>query len=840
MMPALSVLMAVQSVGCHAQQNPAGLALPATAQVADKFSPLQPDAIRLMGGMLGTRIDVNEKNRLLVVDENDLLDCFERRNSPHQDWQGEHVGKFLHAATLAWQNSHDAALKTKLDRVVARLLKTQEADGYLGTYPENKRWTSWDVWCHKYALLGLLTYYQYTNGINNNSSPDNHSARGSNSSGAVAPPAAQTPLPAAQTPTPAPAVVLNACRRIGDLLLRTFGDAPGQRDINKAGEHVGMAPDSVLEAIVLLYRATDDPRYARFASYIVRHYDAPGGPAILTALEKTQSVRKVANAKAYEMTSNFNGILELYRVTGTRRYLDDMLTAWKDIVANRLYITGSASSYETYQDDFHLPNEQKYNICETCVTVTWEQMNLELLRLTGEARFADQLERAVYNHLLGAQKPTGDDWSYYTPLEGHKPYDNFTTCCHSSGPRGIALIPEFAMMTSEEGNNEGGNSGIVINLYNSGTATVTLTHKADFPGTPGIVPGKRTVHDKITLKQTTRYPLDGEVKLTITPESRSVKFPLRLRIPAWSSVLSLRVNGKIQPLEAPTPASHYLTLERTWRKGDTVELRLDMPTKLVLGNHDDAGKAAITYGPLVLALDASLNPYAPLNRIELATDNPTGFKLLPTPQTRSYLYPVFTATGHVVGQNATTNLLLTPYADAGADGKSRYEVWIPLPGHAQAGSGSAFSGARMSASRTGNVFDSICDDDTTTYAVTYNRQQADSDWFAVTLAKPVEINTIRFAHGKTFHDGGWFDTSAGKPQIQIQTEAGGDWKTVALLTAYPNTTSADSYGLQAGQTFMAMFAPVRAVAVRILGKPASGDNPLQAFASCAELQALKK
>ncbi len=157
----LSLSLAAAPMGARAQQNPTGLALPNTAQVQDVFSPLPPDQIRLTGGMLGPRIDRNAKNRLLAVDEDDLLDGFERRNVPHQDWQGEHVGKFLHAATLAWQNTHDPALKTKLDRVVARLLKTQEPDGYLGTYPANKRWTSWDVWIHKYDLLGLLTYYQY-------------------------------------------------------------------------------------------------------------------------------------------------------------------------------------------------------------------------------------------------------------------------------------------------------------------------------------------------------------------------------------------------------------------------------------------------------------------------------------------------------------------------------------------------------------------------------------------------------------------------------------------------------------------------------------------------------
>jgi uncharacterized protein len=796
-----------------AQQNPAGLALPHTAKVTDTFTPLLPSEMRLTGGMLGARIDANAKNRMLKVDENDMLDCFERRNMPHQDWQGEHVGKFLHAATLAWQNTGDPALKTKLDRVVTRLLKTQEADGYLGTYPTDKRWTSWDVWCHKYALIGLLTYYQYTN---------------------KRPPATaiQQVFSPAKTPNATPDLsdrALNACVKIGDLLIRTFGDAPGQRDINKSGEHVGMAPDSVLEAIVLLYRATNDPRYRQFATYIVTHYDAPGGPAILASLEKTRSVRKVANAKAYEMTSNFNGILELYRVTGNKRYLDDMLTAWQDIVANRLYITGSGSSYELYQDDFNLPNGQKANICETCVTVTWEQMNLELLRLTGEARFADQLERSIYNHLLGAQKPTGDDWAYYTPLDGHKPYDSATTCCHSSGPRGIALIPEIATMASRD-------NGIVVNLYNSGTATFHLP-PVPFPATPGIAPGPMERAANVTIKQETNYPLDGKITLTVSPDNanKGRRFPLRLRVPAWSKPLSLTVNGQSVHLE-PSLGANYITLIRSWKQDDTVELMLDMPTKLVLGDHENAGKAAITVGPLVLALDGALNA-APLSRLELATDTPTHFKLLPTTVTRSYPFPVFTVAGHEAGKTETRNLLLTPYAWAGADGKSRFEVWMPLPGHAQVGSNSAFSGGKMTASRTGNVFGSIADDDTDTYAVTYNDQMAEEDWFAVTLDKPVLINRVVFAHGQTFHDGGWFDTSGGKPVVQVQTETGGLWKTVATLDKYPATTTTNAGGLQAGQQFTVTFVPIQAVAIRISGKPACGDNPEQSFASCAELQA---
>src|SRR5689334_12550200 len=117
---ALSLALALGGIALRgqAQQNPAGMVIPSTAKVKDTFTPLLPNEVALQGGMIGTRVAASEKNRLRVVDENDLLDAFERRNVDHQDWQGEHVGKFLHAATMAWVNTSDPELKAKLDRVV--------------------------------------------------------------------------------------------------------------------------------------------------------------------------------------------------------------------------------------------------------------------------------------------------------------------------------------------------------------------------------------------------------------------------------------------------------------------------------------------------------------------------------------------------------------------------------------------------------------------------------------------------------------------------------------------------------------------------------------------------
>jgi hypothetical protein len=144
-----------------------------------------------------------------------------------------------------------------------------------------------------------------------------------------------------------------------------------------------------------------------------------------------------------------------------------------------------------------------------------------------------------------------------------------------------------------------------------------------------------------------------------------------------------------------------------------------------------------------------------------------------------------------------------------------------------------------SRSREGNVTGSILDGETGTFVVTFDANKAEQDWFAVELDKPMTVGRIFYAHGQNFHDGGWFDASGGKPQIQIKKAKGAVWETVGTLGDYPATTATDNKGLQAGQKFTLKLAPpLSVIAVRIMGKPASGDNPNQAFSSCAELSLL--
>lgn len=745
--------------------------------VPDRQDFAQPDCLKLEG-WVGSRIEANEANRLVKIDTARLLEGYRKRPG-RQSWDGEHVGKWLHAATLAWVNTGDPALREKLDVTARELCKCQLEDGYLGTYLEKDRWTEWDVWAHKYNLIGLITYMRYTGNME--------------------------PLP--------------TCQRMGDLLCRTFGDEPGKRDIIKAGHHVGLAPTSVLEPMVLLYRLTGETRYLDFCKYILRAWEQPNGPKVVSTLLTLKRVDKVGNGKAYEMLSCLNGLLEYYRTEGDdRRNLEACLNAWQDIVNNRLYITGAASYGELFRDDFDFPNVA--NVGETCVTVTWLQFNAQLLRLTGEARFAEQLEHVVLNQLFGAQKCDGSAWGYYVQMEGRKPYSSTLDghCCLSSGPRGVALIPTFAVSTDAD--------GVVVNLYDTGKAKMILRN-----GTA------------VTLATETLYPSDGRIQIAIDP-AVAASFAVKLRIPAWCRTSSVQVNGRT--VGSKPGADGYVAIKRKWKLGDKVVLDFKLEPRVIVGDHKNNGKLAVMYGPLVLAADDALltDIGQKVSTVALAGTNlaaleikaepaPANVKSWPGAQVFSVNAVARRGTDSIKS-GSPVRIRLVPFADAGGTG-SPYRVWLPLP---QAASASLLLPGSESISRQGNVAGSINDDDTGSFAVTFDNRPATEDWYAVVMDDAVQVNRIVFVHGKTFHDGGWFDASAGKPQVQVQTGKGGSWESAGILADYPATTATSAAGLNGGERFtLKLEKPVAVFGIRIIGKPASGDNSQQAFSSCAELQA---
>jgi DUF1680 family protein len=741
-----------------------------------RVSPGIPDAAQLLSpadiqldGWLGARVRANATNRLMTVDLEPLLAGY-RHKPGAGPWFGEYIGKWLHAATLAWANTGDPALRKRLDYAASELIKAQEPDGYLGTYVPEQRFglydgADWDVWSHKYCLIGLLTYHQFTGN------------------------------------EPA----LTACRKAADLLLRTFG--PGKKSILSAGTHAGMAATSVLEPIVLLYRLTAEERYLNFARYIVKSWDEPNGPRIIQTLLTVKQVHQTANGKAYELLSNLVGLCELARATGDRQLLLPVINAWQDIVSKRLYLTGSTSRSEAFRDDYDLPNQRSAKIGETCVTVTWIQLNLQLLRLTGDAKFANQIETSLYNHLAAAQNPQGDDWCPYPPLEGLKFYESGISCCHASGPRGLSLAPQTTYLKAKVD----GFDALLASTFETSSVTTELG------GQP------------VTVAQQSEFPLKGNSLLKVRL-GKPARFALHLRVPPWTSPLSLKVNETSFAVAqkegwAEIPA-------REWSNGDSVELHYNLGPKLVLGEHVNSGKGAMTWGPFVLAYDEKRNPYLPNTRrvgfCDSSAQAPSSFG--------SGQFLEFSSQLRTPSQGLV-KAKLVPFADAGRD-RGAFRVWLTAPDVPRAAAMPGLSDGRESRSRQGNLQGSINDGDTGSFVVTYDGQKANEDWFAVTVAEPIEIKRVTFVHGKTFHDGGWFDASAGPPQVRLQTTPAGQWETVGVLRDYPATTATNPAGLKEGERFTFQLPQTTKVfGVRVSGKPASGDAPQAAFSSCGGLLA---
>jgi len=579
--------------------------LPVPFEVApaapEAMSPVPPAAVRI-DGWLGARIDVNERARLLAVDTGPLLAGYRKKPGEHP-WIGEHIGKWLHAATLAWAYTGDEALRRKLDTVAAELIGTQEPDGYLGTYVPEKRFglhagADWDVWSHKYNLIGLLTYYRYTGN------------------------------------EPA----LAACRKIGDLLVTTF---PAKKSILAAGTHMGMAATSVLEPVVELYRLTGDTRYLDFARYIVHSYEEPGGPDIVRALlAPGATVERIANGKAYEMLSNLVGIGKLYQVTGDTRFMRALENAWTDITDKRLYLTGTASIRELFGTDHELPNGAGAHPGETCVTTTWIQFNSLLLAQTGDAKYADEIDRSLYNHLAAAQHPRGDDWCYYTVLEGTKNYDKGITCCHSSGPRGLALAPTLAYLQSGD--------SICVNTLETSRANFTVGGQA------------------VELRQESQFPFEGKSTLTVRTAG-TARFALKVRVPAWAA--PLRAGDK------SSPAGWLVIPQREWRDGDHMTLAFNLSGCAIHGEYTNHGRMAYAWGPFILALDLEHNPEL---RGHDAPQFIRAFDDKPPSLLRDSKQLMFQAQIRGEWDTSAHPVKLVPFAEAGAEG-GRYAVWLRAP-----------------------------------------------------------------------------------------------------------------------------------------------------------------
>lgn len=486
-----------------------------------------------LGGLLGAALDANHAGRLsrFITDESSpaiaLFHPLHAAKNHEGDWYGEHAGKWLYAAAKAAARTADPVLTANVRRVAHHLVELQHPDGYLGTYAPERRFMrkqpprqptwdgapgqrTWDIWTHSYLILGLLEV-------------DRH--------------------------FPDPRYV-DAARKIGDLCWRTLTD--GGMDLTELGNHHGMSATVLLDPAVELFFATRDTRYLELAQLILKQADNRAELRLLSQAMAGADAAEIGTGKCYQLCWNLVGIAKLYKATGEMRLLDAVRQVWESIHSHHLTLGGGPWGGVAHRsrEVFNHPGVfSPYGYVETCATFSWIQLNRELLSLTGEARYAEEIERTAYNDLLGAQAPNGEDWCYYSFPNGKRVFTTYWRCCKSSGAMALEELPGIAYTLAAEKN-------ISINLLGQSRAVLPIPQAG-----------------AVSLQQVTRYPFDGDIRILVNP-GRTARFSIRLRIPTWAEGATFLVNGSdAGPRAVP---GTFVSLERTWQDHDEIALRFPM------------------------------------------------------------------------------------------------------------------------------------------------------------------------------------------------------------------------------------------------------------------------
>ena len=507
----------------------------------DKFTPALPGSVKI-GGYLGLKLDACIENGVMGKKYDLYTIPFRDHTDEGGGFAGEFWGKWFTSACLAYAYNPQQKFREILDRSVEQILQTQEKDGRISSY--KKDFGYWDIWGRKYVLLGLLSYYDQTGDKK----------------------------------------VLDQACRVTDNLITVAG--PGKRKLTETGLSLlkSLSSSSILEPIVLLYERTGNKKYLDFAEFLVSLWSQPnkfspkGMRLVEDAIQGVDPIN-ISAPKGYEQMSCYEGLCELYRATGNKKYLDAVVKFGHSVRKKEIMIVGSGSSGELWCDGANRQTELLEQPMETCVTTTWIKFCYQLLRLTGDQAWADEMEVSLYNAMLGAMVPGGNWWAYFSPLAGERmpsplqvPSVN-SSCCVANGPRGLLTTPAWSVMHCK--------TGPVINLYTQGSWSYKLEN--------GL---------QITLNQETSYPEKDNIVISVQQDKPAI-YSISLRIPSWSKQTRLLVNGK----ENKCFPGAYAVITRKWENDDKISLQLDLRGRLIIAPGNMNSKAVMR-GPIVLSLDS--------------------------------------------------------------------------------------------------------------------------------------------------------------------------------------------------------------------------------------------
>jgi DUF1680 family protein len=548
-------------------------------------TPLPVESVTIEDKFWAPRIRVNRERTIPWIykqlKETGRLDAFELKwkpgdgAPPHLFWDSD-TAKWIEAAAYSVTAYADPELEKRVAAAAALVASAQQPDGYLNTHftvvEPGKRWTNLrdchELYCAGHLMEAAAALFQ----------------AGGNR------------------------VLLDALCRYADHIGKVFGARPGQKRGYPGHEEIELA-------LVKLFRATGKRRYLDLSRYFVDERGRTPHYFDLEAQARGEDPRKFwAGTYAYMQAHVpvreqntvvghavramylYSAMADLAAETGDASLLEACERLWVHVCGRNLYVTGgigASGRNEGFAADYDLPNETAY--AETCAAVGFVFWNHRMLQLTGDARYADEMERSLYNGVLSGVSQDGEKFFYDNPLEsggGHHRQPWFEcACCPPNLARLLASIGMYVYSRNE--------NDVAVHLYVQGAGRF----QAD--------------GQDVTLRQETRYPWDGAVGMRFEMDRPAV-FGLRLRIPGWCRQARLLVNG--EAVELASRMDHgYARIERSWRHADRVRLELAMPVERMYAQPDasaDTGRTALQRGPIVYCLEAA-DHAVPLTRILL-------------------------------------------------------------------------------------------------------------------------------------------------------------------------------------------------------------------------------
>jgi DUF1680 family protein len=529
--------------------------------------PVPIHAVTLGDGFWQERRRVNVErsipSMLELLEAHGIIDNFRRlsgrKDAPRKGplYTDSDLYKWMEAAAFVQQSGDNPKLRATMNALIDDIGAAQEPSGYLNTnYTGDKvplRFTemyrSHELYCLGHLLQAGIAYYRATGDRK----------------------------------------LLDIGIRFVDYLTANFG--PEKRPLLTGHPELEMA-------LVELYRTTGNRAYLNLAGYLLSgveterlHLKPSQVSYMFSGIPFTS--RTIFEGHAVRAMYASSGATDYYLETGDPLYRKTLDTLWADLTNRKMYITGgvgSRSDGEAFGDPYELPNSQAYT--ESCAAIGNMMWNFRMLAASGESRYADVMERALYNGINSGMSLDGTLYCYRNPLasDGEKIRNQWydTTCCPPNLERILASLPGYFYATSK--------AGVYVNFYH--------TSELDWQG--------------LKVTQTTNYPWSGDVEFTVTPKSAR-EFTMFLRIPAWSRDSKVGLNGS----KIPAPPGQYLALRRTWKPGDQFTLHLDMTPHLTAANSrisEDTGKAALQRGPLIYCLE---QPDQPARIPDLSLINPS-------------------------------------------------------------------------------------------------------------------------------------------------------------------------------------------------------------------------